>query len=178
MPETYNEEAIQQILKLAMSRQGQAVDITRSQLRDIADELGISDNNLVAAEQDWDIQCQEQADRLAFDAYRHLHLQQGIVWCLVINTALVTTNIVTSHAVSWSVYPVLLWSCVLLLQAWRTYQCEGEEYDRALRRWKLGQQIGASFKAVVSQLNKVLAQSSDQCNSQCKTGHKNDTSPV
>ncbi|MEB3231046.1 MAG: 2TM domain-containing protein [Leptolyngbyaceae bacterium] len=181
MPETYNEEAIQQILKLAMSRQGQAVDLTRSQLLDIADELGISEDNLAAAEQDWDIQCQEQADRLAFEAYRHLQLQQGIVWCLVINTALVTTNIVSNHTVTWAVYPVLIWGCVLALQAWRVYQDGGEEYDRAFRRWKLGQQIGESFKAITAQLNKTLTQplgDGDRSHSPHSTPHNNDTSPI
>ncbi|MGK7888834.1 MAG: 2TM domain-containing protein [Leptolyngbyaceae cyanobacterium] len=181
MPKTYNEEAIGQILKLAMSRQGQPATLTRSQLRDIANELGISEDNLAAAEQDWAILCQAQADRLAFEAYRHLQLQQGIVWCLVLNTALVTTNVVTSHTVSWSVYPVLLWSCILLLKTWGVYQDKGEKYDRAFRRWKLRQQIGESFKALTSQLNKTLSQpmeNGDRDASHPNPTPNNDTSPV
>ncbi len=180
MPDTYNEEAIQQILKLAMSRQERSVDITRSQLQDIADKLGILEDNLVAAEQDWGLQCQEQADRLAFDSYRHVQLRQGIVWCISFSSVLVLTNIIASHTISWAVYPVLLWSCVLSLQAWRAFQYEGEEYDRAFRRWKLGQQIGQSFKAITEKLNKTLTETSD--NNGRSLHHEvhanNDTSPV
>lgn len=160
MPETYNEEAIQQILKRAMSRQGQSGDLTRTQLQDIADELGISADNLAAAEQDWDEQCQERSDRQAFDIYRHFQLRQGIVRCLIINTVLVLSNIATKHTISWSVYPVLFWSCILSLQAWRTYQYDGEQYDRAFRRWKLSQQIGQSFKVITERVNKALSSSS------------------
>ena len=87
MPETYNEESVQQILKIAMSRQGQSGDLTRSQLQEIADELGISEDNLMAAEQDWDLQQQERDDRQAFDVYRHQQLRQGVVRCLVISVS-------------------------------------------------------------------------------------------
>ena len=148
MPETYNEESIQQILKIAMSRQGQSGDLTRSQLQEIADELGISEENLVAAEHDWDLQQQEREDRQAFDAYRHQQLRQGVLQCLVVSLFLALSNILINHSISWSVYPILVWSFFLSLQAWRTYQYEGEDYDRAFRRWKLGQQIGQSFKAI------------------------------
>ena len=148
MPETYNEESIQQILKIAMSRQGQSGDLTRTQLQEIADELGISEDNLVAAEQDWDLQQQEREDRQAFDSYRHAQLRQGVVRCLTVSFFLVLSNVIINHTISWAVYPVLGWSALLSLHAWRTYQHEGEDYDRAFRRWKLGQQIGQSFKAI------------------------------
>ena len=61
---------------------------------------------------------------------------------------LVLSNLIVGHTISWSIFPVLAWSFLLSLQAWRTYQQEGEDYDRAFRRWKLGQQIGQSFKAI------------------------------
>ncbi|MEM9215887.1 MAG: 2TM domain-containing protein [Cyanobacteria bacterium P01_F01_bin.150] len=148
MPETYNEESVQQILKIAMSRQGQPSALTRSQLQEIADELGISEDNLMAAEQDWDLQKQERDARQAFDDYRHQQLRQNFVRCLVVSAFLLLSNLVVNHAINWSTYPVMGWLFLLSLQAWRTYQQEGEEYDRAFRRWKLGQQIGQSFRAL------------------------------
>ena len=148
MPETYNEESVQQILKIAMSRQGQSGDLTRSQLQEIAEELGISEDNLMAAEQDWDLQQQDRDERQAFDSYRHQQLRKGGVRCLVVSVFLVLSNVMMSHTISWAVYPILTWLLLLSLQGWRTYQREGEDYDRAFRRWKLGQQIGQSFKAI------------------------------
>ena len=180
MPETYNEEAIQQILKLAMSRQGKSVDLTRSQFREIATKLGISEENLVAAEQDWVWQCQDRDDRLAFDLYRHIQLRRSVVGCIAVNTFLLGINVVLNHTVSWSVFPTLAWGCILTLQAWQTYQNDGEDYDRAFRRWKLGQQIGESFKAITEQLNRTLSSSPDDNSHSSNHGisRNNDTSPV
>ena len=158
MPETYNEESVQQILKIAMSRQGQSGDLTRSQLQDIADELGISEDNLVAAEQTWDIQKQERDDRHAFAAHRQSLLRKGVVRCLIVSSALILSNMLINRHIVWAIYPVLIWGLLLSLQAWRTYQTEGEDYDRAFRRWKLGQQIGQSFKAITEKFKDTLSE--------------------
>jgi len=37
---------------------------------------------------------------------------------------------------------------VVTLQTWQTFRTEGEQYDRAFRRWRLRQQIGQSFKEI------------------------------
>lgn len=161
MPETYNEESVQKILKIAMSRQGQSGDLTRSQLQDIADELGISEDNLVAAEQAWDIQKQERDDRQAFDTHRQVLLRKGVTRCLAVSVVLLLMNVAVNHQISWAIYPVLAWGGLLSLQAWRTYQTEGEDYDRAFRRWKLGQQIGQSFKAITEKLKDTSLEDAD-----------------
>jgi len=180
MPETYNEESIHNILQLAMSRQGQSGELTRSQLQEIADELGISAVNLAAAEEDWGERCQERSDRYAFDVYRHLQLRQQIVRCVSVCTALSVLNLAINHALNWAIYPTLAWSCLITLQAWRTYQHEGEQYDRAFRRWKLGQQIGASFKALSQQFQAVVSQrpTSDNGMATPSVQRSNDTSAV
>lgn len=148
MPETYNEDAVQQILRLAMNRQGQDVALPRSQLIEIAEDLGISEADLEAAEEEWQVQQEEQEARESFDAYRHQQLRQGIARFLIINGGLVLLNLVIDHRITWSVYPVLIWGMAIALQAWQTLKAEGEEYDRAFRRWRLRQQIGQSFKAI------------------------------
>lgn len=155
MPETYNEDAVQQILKLAMVRQGQDVELPRSQLIEIAEDLGITESTLAAAEEEWKIQQEEQQAREDFEVYRHQQLRRGIVRFLIVNSTLVLINLVFAHRINWAVYPTLIWGMAIALQAWQTYQTEGEEYDRAFRRWRLRQQIGESFKAI-SERFKIL----------------------
>ena len=152
MPEAYDEEAVQQILRLAMEKQGQGGPLLRSQLLEIAQDLGISEAALGAAEEEWQVQTEEQQAREQFAAYRHQQLRQSIVRFIIINSILVILNGLTAHRIDWSVYPVLLWGMAIVLQAWQVLRSEGENYDRAFRRWRLRQQIGASFKAISERL--------------------------
>lgn len=152
MPETYNEDAVQQILKLAMIRQGQDVALPRSQLVEIAEDLGISESTLEAAEEEWQVQQEEQQARESFDVYRQRQLRQGIIRFLIVNGGLVLLNVAVAHRVGWSVYPVLIWGMAIAFQTWQTFRNDGEEYDRAFRRWRLRQQIGESFKAISERL--------------------------
>ncbi len=148
MPETYDEEAVQQILRLAMMKQGQEGPMLRSQLVEIAEELGISEASLSAAEEEWQVQTEEQQARQEFAVYRHHQLRQGIVRFIIINSFLVMLNVITTHRIDWVVYPVVIWGMAIALQAWEVMQCEGESYNRAFRRWRLRQQIDQSFKAI------------------------------
>ncbi len=167
MPETYDEEAVQEILRLALIKQGQDGSLLRSQLVEIAEELGISEAVLAAAEEEWQVQAEEQQARTDFAVYRHQQLRQGIVRFIIINSFLVLLNGVTAHRIDWSVYPVLIWGMAIMFQAWQVLQSEGEQYDRAFRRWRLRQQIGESFKAIAERLKLSWRASS---------GHKSATS--
>ncbi|MEB3358381.1 MAG: 2TM domain-containing protein [Synechococcales bacterium] len=148
MAQTYDEDAVQQILRLALMRQGQAGDLTRSQLIDIAQDLGISPANLLAAEEEWQAQQEERHDRQEFERYRRQQLHHSIAKFAIINSFLVVSNLLIAHSLNWSTYVLLGWGLVLSLQTWRTFQTEGDDYDRAFRRWRLRQQIGQSFKAL------------------------------
>ncbi|MGF1497269.1 MAG: 2TM domain-containing protein [Elainellaceae cyanobacterium] len=148
MAQTYDEDAVQQILRLALMRQGQAGDLTRSQLIEIAQDLGISPANLLAAEEEWQTLQEEQRDRQEFERYRRQQLRHSVAKFAIVNSFLVASNLLISHALNWSTYVLLGWGLVLSLQTWRTFQTEGDDYDRAFRRWRLRQQIGQSFKAL------------------------------
>jgi len=99
MSKTYNENAVQQILRLAMVKQGQDVALLRSQLVEIAEDLGISESTLVAAEEEWQTQQEEEQARESFDAYRHQQLRQSIVRFLAVNGGLVFLNLVFAHRI-------------------------------------------------------------------------------
>jgi hypothetical protein len=148
MPETYENEEAQQILQLAMLKQGKSGSLLRSQLFDIAEDLGISATTLAAAEEEWQGQLEEQQARQEFTSFRHRQLRRNIVQHLAVNSALVLLNGVTSHRIDWAVYPAMIWAIAIFWEAWQVLWPEDEQYNRAFRRWRLRQQIGESFKMI------------------------------
>ncbi|MEM9449747.1 MAG: 2TM domain-containing protein [Cyanobacteria bacterium P01_E01_bin.6] len=152
MPEAYDKEAVQQILQLAMVKQGQEEPLLRSQLVEIAEELGISEITLAAAEEEWKVQADEQQARDEFFTYSHHQLRRSIAQHIAINSVLVIINGLTTHRIDWAVYPAAIWGLAILWQAWQVLWPENEQYNRAFRRWRLRQQIGESFKVLSERL--------------------------
>ncbi len=140
-PEYYSPEDIQQILHLAIARQGDREELSREQLWEIADELDLDRNTLQAAERDWLQGKVVQQKRQAFNLYRRNKLKQKITKYLIVNTFLVSLNIVAAGTLTWSLYILLFWGLGLALSAWKTFQSEGEEYERAFQRWDFQNQV-------------------------------------
>ncbi|MGB3615137.1 MAG: 2TM domain-containing protein [Elainellaceae cyanobacterium] len=152
MPDTYDEAAVQQILALARSRQGQCGPVTRSQLIEISRELQISPANFLAAEEDWLVRQDEQAARSSFDQHRRHQLIKGLQRFGLGATLLLLSDFLATQHLSWSLYLTLGWGIVIVLQTWQIYGSSEESYNRAFRRWWLRQQIGESFKAISERL--------------------------
>jgi hypothetical protein len=146
--EVYSSEDAQQILQRAIARQAEAGELSRQQLLEIADELGISPETLAAAEQEWNLHRQELTTREAFDQERRRRFRQNLAKYGIVNGLLVGLNLATAHRVSWSLYVVFGWGIAVALSAWRTFQTEGDDYDRAFQRWQLKRQVGQSLKTL------------------------------
>lgn len=140
-PESYSPEDLQQILYLAIARQGNQEELSREQLWEIADELDIDKNTLQAAERDWFQGKVVHQKRQAFDVYRRNRLKQKITKYLIVNTFLVSLNIVAVGTMTWSLYILLFWGLGVALNAWKTFQSQGEEYERAFQRWDFQNQV-------------------------------------
>lgn len=152
--ESYTPEDIQQILHLAFLRQGNQEELTREQLWEIADELDIDKNILQAAEKDWQQGKIVQQKRQDFNLYRQNQLKQKVAKYLIINTFLVSFNIVLVGTLTWSLYILLLWGLKLSLNAWKTFQSEGEEYERAFQRWNIQNQFKQTVTTFWDKLQK------------------------
>ncbi len=157
MPEIYTSEDVQQILQRAIVRQAETGELSRQQLLEIADELGISLETLTAAEQDWALHRQETATKDMFEQERRRRLRQNLVKYGIVNTMLVGMNLATAHTLNWSLYVLFGWGTAIALSAWRTFQTEGDDYDRAFQRWQLKRQVGETFKTVSSRWLKRLS---------------------
>ncbi|WP_017719694.1 2TM domain-containing protein [Kamptonema formosum] len=147
---SYSQEDVQQILHLALARQEQSGEMSRAQMLEIASDLGITPDALQAAEKEWVARQGEFQQRQVFDTYRRSQLKEHLVRYSIVNSFLVLLNLASTHDLSWSLYILLAWGLGLALQGWKTYQTEGEEYDRAFQRWRVKQQLGQSFTTLVN----------------------------
>lgn len=153
---SYQQEDIQQILNLAIARQANDGEFTRDQLVEIASELGISTATLQEAEQEWLVQQKEGLKRQEFNRYRRARLQKSVGKYMIVNSFFVGLNFLTAGEVSWSLYILLFWGLGLGLNTWNTFQLQGEEYEKAFRRWYRKHQIAESITSRINNWMKAM----------------------
>lgn len=156
IPRSYHQEDIQQILNLAIARQPDGGELSREQLMEIAAELGISTESLLQAEQEWLLQQQERQKHHEFNFYRRSQLKRRFGKYLIVNLFLVCLNLLTAGQLSWSLYILLFWGLGLGLNAWDTYQSQGEEYERAFQKWYRKHQLTQVARSLYSRINNWL----------------------
>jgi hypothetical protein len=155
-PQSYSQEDVQEILYLAISRQGDKGEITRQQLLEIAEELAIEIKDLEAAERDWKESKLVNYKRQEFDRFRREDLKQKTVRYVIINGFVVTINLISAGTISWAIYIVLLMGLPLSLSAWKTFQNQGIAYEDAFQSWKIKQEVKESFTSLWTQIKKFL----------------------
>lgn len=116
MEKHYSIEEVQQILVQALGR-GQQEGFSRSQLEDMADDLGISSAALMWAEQN----CQELSPSAPSDPLRSTQppkqqtFRQQLRTYAVVNAFLLVLNFTLAGSITWAIYPLLGWGLSLLL---------------------------------------------------------------
>jgi hypothetical protein len=149
----YNQEDVQQILNLAIARQANVEELSREQLVEIASELGISTETLLVAEQEWLVQQEQQQKHYAFNLYRRSQLKKRFGKYLIVNSFFVGLNLLSGGTLSWSLYILLFWGLWLGINAWNTYQLQGEEYERAFQKWYRQHQLKNITQSLYIRLN-------------------------
>lgn len=144
-PAIYQSEEAQAILQIAIARHTEEGELTRSQLFEIAEELGIAPTTLAEAEQQWALQQQESVEIQAFDQYQQQRFQGHLIRFVVINLVFFIINWLAAGTLSWSLYIFLFWGAGLSLQAWQTYWPPEEQYRRRFETWRRREQIKRSF---------------------------------
>ena len=110
----YSSEDTQQILQLAMQRK-QEESFSQKQLSDMAAELGISEELLQSAKQEWLTQAKVNRQKQA----HHEQLRRGfrvhLISFLAVNTFLVVLNLMTTPRDFWAIYPLSGWGLGLVM---------------------------------------------------------------
>lgn len=152
----YHQDDIQQILQLAIARQAHDGEFSYDQLMEIAAELEISPETLQAAEREWLAKQGEIQKRQDFNLYRYGRLKKLSGNYLIINSFLAGLNFISAGELSWSLYIALFWGLGLGLNAWNTFQSEGEDYEKAFQLWYRKHQLRESISGFFQKLLKAV----------------------
>lgn len=152
-PNSYSQEEVQQILQLAFAKQEGLEAFSRSQLEDMAQELGIKPEDLKWAETQWQETQGLAAERQAFSQEQRQRWSQDGVKFTIINSFLLALDWFTStdQQLHWSLVVLLLWGMGFSLKTWQTFQQMGEAYDRRFQNWRRRRQLKRSVKSLVQQ---------------------------
>ncbi|HIK43692.1 MAG TPA: 2TM domain-containing protein [Leptolyngbyaceae cyanobacterium M65_K2018_010] len=146
----YPAEDAQQILSLAIARQTEAGELSRTQLLEIAEELGISAETLAAAEQEWDIKKYEIADQRIFDRQRKQRFHHGLAQFSIFGGFLLVFNALTGGSVTWLLYLIFgPWGLKLTWDAWRIYRPNEYSYTQEFQRWRRQQRMRRALNGLV-----------------------------
>lgn len=139
---SYSQDDVQQILQRALAkRRPEEEEFNQRQLEEIALELGISDQDLELARQEWLQIQQESQEQQEFQRYRRGRFRSHLVRYGIVNGFLLGLDWVIMPGLSWSLYVVLGWGLGVSLDGWSTYQPESERYQKEFQKWKQGKQF-------------------------------------
>ena len=147
----YPAEDAQQILSLAIARQTESGELSRTQLLEIADELGLSPETIAAAEREWGVKKYELADQKLFDSQRRQRLQNDIAQFLIWGGGVLVFQLVTGGWV-WNGLLYLVfgpWALQITWDAWRIYRPNSYSYRKEFERWRRKQQMKRAVGGVV-----------------------------
>jgi hypothetical protein len=135
--ESYTDEQVQQILKLALTRRSNQGDrLTRQQVNEIAADLGVSQADFLAAEQEWLATQVVDRERAEFDQYKKRHFRDHAIKFGMVNLFLLGLDLLTSGGLDWSLIVLLSWGLGLALDAWSTYQTDSTIYEKHFLKWQ------------------------------------------
>lgn len=154
-PDSYSQEDIQQILQLAIANHHTEEELSRQQLWEIASELDISNATIQAAERNWLEQKVIDRKRHAFDLHRRQKFKQKLTKYAIVNTFIVSFNLIAIGTLSWSLYILLFWGLGVALSGWKAYQSTGEEYERAFQRWSFQNEFKQTVNTMWTRLQQV-----------------------
>ena len=142
----YSEEDTRRILQEALEYQSNDREFSHDQLREMAEELGISQESLAVAEQKWLGEKKVDEEKYEFEQYRRQQFSYHIMSYGIVITFLFFINILTSPGHFWFLYPLLGWGMAVAFQFAELRQTAGEKYENEFEKWRIKKQIKSSTK--------------------------------
>lgn len=134
--DTYDRDAVQEILQLAIARRNDVESYSRDQLLELADEIGIDRADLYAAEQRWLDQHGDRSERQQFIAAQRQRLKLTLGKFGIINGFLLLIDLVSSGRPDWSITLALGWGMFIALDAWKCLQPGTDEFEKRFQKWR------------------------------------------
>lgn len=151
-PKRYSDEEARDILKRAVDFQQQDdFEYTREQLLDLGREMGLSQDAIVKAEQEYQakrrietpvvpasttIEIPVEEEEIAFRRHRWLEFRQHLNIYVIVIGFLFLLNLFTSGLQeTWFVFPAMAWGIGLAIHFVTSRQTEGDDYEKEFDKW-------------------------------------------
>lgn len=123
------EEDVDEVLKLALRKQGRADHDLRDRLLAAAEELGISAEELEEAELEYAQSKEERKEFVEFKQRQVREFREHFFAYIIINSLLVAINWLTAGTVNWAIWPILGWGIGLAFHAWGSLNSGSETFQ-------------------------------------------------
>lgn len=143
MVDLYASEEAQQILQIAIAKETESGELTRSQLAEIAAELNITPETLWSAEREWIDLKSTSTQQAVFNQQRRQKFQHHLIRYSIFNSFLLLLNLLAG-GYGFALFVALAWGMGLSLHAWQAYQTEGYRYQKDFEKWQRRQQVKRS----------------------------------
>lgn len=168
----YTPEEVRAILQRAVELDDRRERFSRDELLAMAQEVGLSEEAVLAAERALRPtgKAAELAQaRQAFIAERRLEFKQHLIAYACVNAFLLAINLIFSPGVWWFIFPLLGWGMGLAMHAFETLQTSGPKFEEDFENWYARRYLKKRLKGkVIQALDQAMdtflppADSSDQ----------------
>ena len=144
MIDLYASEEAQQILQIAIAKETEAGELTRTQLAEIAAELNIAPETLWSAEREWIDLKSTSTQQALFNQQRRQKFQHHLIRYGIFNSFLLLLNLLAG-GYGFAMFVALAWGIGLSLHGWRAFQTTGYQYQKDFEKWQRRQQVKRSM---------------------------------
>lgn len=156
----YDEKEAEEILRLAANDSQAITAMTRERLVATASELGIPESAITRAEQqlaekqaDAERKKVEAAEFAEYKSSRRRQLFSGIGSWLSTSVLLVGMDLIMSHGITWSIWPVGIWGLVEIGHVLEAIFTPGNDRER-FERWRRKKQRRTERDAAEAELRR------------------------
>ena len=130
------DEDVDEILKLAVRRQGDSDESLRERLTLAASELGIPEGDLQRAEEEY---LQQKIDRDEFAEFKRKQkreFREHLFSYVIVNAVLVGINVIQDGTIGWAIWPILGWGIGIASHAWATLNSDSESFQDEFEKFR------------------------------------------
>ncbi len=151
MSDLYASEEAQQILQIAIAKETESGDLTRTQLTEIASELNIAPETLLSAEREWLALKSEAGQQALFNQQKRQKFQHHLIRYGIFNSFLMLLNLLAG-GYGFAAFVAISWGLGVALHGWRAYQTSGYRYQKDFESWQRRQQVKQSVRSLFNRL--------------------------
>lgn len=133
----HDDRDVEQILKLAVNRAGYSdEEALRQRLMAAASELGLTEAQVKAAEEEYRLQRERMAEEAEYQAYVRKEFWEHAWSYILVNAGLVAFNLFTKSHIGWAIWPLIGWGIGIAFHAFSTFARNSTSYQGEFEAWR------------------------------------------